>query len=123
MPTVTLGGREHTLALPASYAIRWEVAALVNVSVLRARAAALALAIPGADRAYKIPPLARCGYSIGEFGGAAFDALSSAGVKLDEVLSQGEIALDFLADGLVTAKDVDAAEGFSEAPAEQTSPS
>lgn len=120
MATVTLGGREHTLALPASHAIRWEVAGLANVSALRARAAALALTIPGAERTYKIPPLVRCGFSVGVYGGEAFDALSARGVGLDEVLEHGATALEFLTADLVTEKDVQAAEDFSEAPAEPT---
>jgi hypothetical protein len=120
MPIVTLGGREHTLTLPSSYAVRWEVAALAHVSVIRARSAALALTIPGGERGYKMPALSRCGFSVAVYGGEAFDALTAAGIALDDILAQGEIALDYLTDGLVTAKDVDAAEDFSGAPVDPT---
>lgn len=120
MASVTVLGQSYDLAPPASYALRWEIAALPHTSVIRARAAALVACAPQLERRLKVPPLARCGFSAGAWAGECFDALAKAGVKLDAIMRDGETALDVLTDGLVTEADVDAAEGFSEAPADPT---
>lgn len=120
MASVTLLGRTHELVQHPSEAVRWEIAALANVSALRARAAAIAATVPGAEKRYGMPALVRCGYAVPVWGEQAFNALRKAGVKLDDVLAEGETALEFVTDGLVTESDVKAAEDFSEAPAEPT---
>ena len=120
MATVTLLGRSHDLVQHPSEAVRWEVTILATISVIRGRAAALAATIPGCEKRFGIPALTRCGYAVPVWGEAAFNALRKAGVRLDDIMAQGEIALDFLTDGLVTEADVQAAEDFSEAPAEPT---
>ena len=120
MASLELLGKSYDLVVPASYAVRWEIAALANVSVIRARAASIVATVPGAEKRLKVQPLSRHGFSVGSWAGDCFDALTKAGVKLEAIMADGETAIDFLTDGLVTEADVDAAEGFSEAPAEQT---
>ena len=118
---INLLGQAVTLVVPPSYAVRWECAALVHVSMLRARSAALGLTLPQPmQKRLKLPTLVACGYSLAVYGGAVFDALAAAGVKMDDVLAVGAVALDVVTDGLVTEADVRAAEDFSEAPGKAT---
>lgn len=108
--TVTLGGVEVELVAPTSAAARWDVYGAATTNANRAFAAALALCWSGKGKprarlaAHKYDPLA--------FGGAVLDELVARGIAVPEVLGAGLRAWQLCGEGLITAEEVEDAEGF-----------
>jgi len=109
--SVSLAGETVDLQVPDSASARWDVYSAATQNSNRAFAAALALCWAGPHKpkarlaGHRYDPLA--------FGGAVLDELVSRGVPLPEVIGAGLRAWQLCGDGLITAAEVEAAEGFS----------
>lgn len=119
---ITLLGHTWTPAVPDDAALAFDLSILASNSPGRACAGAL-IATWGVQRANQRPPInySEHNYNAGAFGGACFNELIKRGVPLGEVLSQGRVALDALRASIITAEEVEAAEGFSGPSEESTS--
>jgi hypothetical protein len=88
--------------------------ATIEGSGLRARAAAIGLAVPRLVRqlgvaAYSNPV---------KFGGALYDAMRRAGVSREQIIEGGDVATRWLMTQVITEAEVKEAEGFTEPPPE-----
>lgn len=115
-PTVTIAGEEVKLGVPSSIAARYDLLACGGSNLLRAQCAALGMAwaaggSPGAPKAR----YASCDYNAAVYGGAVLEELHKRGLNVvREVIPAAREALALLTEDLITADEVDAAEGNSE---------
>ena len=118
MATVTIGGQEVTLALPKSYAIRYEVFLASAGNQLRAWACALGLCWQGPTR-----PKARYEQTFSPlaYGGMVLDELVARGIPASEIAAAGVVAHNLLSsEFLPTEPEVKAVEGFTGPPEPST---
>lgn len=122
MAKITLAGKEITLVLPASMAMRWEVGTTVVRSIPRGMGAAVGVCIPRGlwpirDDKGKEKARPSYAYDMLEYGGQVVDSLTANGVSFEEIIESGKVALDLINSSVVTEEEVKAAEVFSNPPA------
>jgi hypothetical protein len=110
--TVMLKGEEVQIALPSSFAVRWDIVGAAAGNPQRAAAAALGVCWTGPRR-----PKARLEavqFRVLEYGGLIFDELIGRGCAAGEVWAAGSKAMGLISSTLATEPEVAATEGFSE---------
>jgi hypothetical protein len=115
-PTAKLGDLSVPLVQPSSLASRYDVLAAAATNLPRAACAALALAWKGPNR-----PKARKSHDVLDYGGRVMDELGERGYHPLQIMGAALAAYHVTTDGLITAAEVDEAEGNSEAPGDSTS--
>ena len=111
---VQVDGQPVRLTIPRSYSVAQDVVLAASTNPLRAFAAALGACWTGHGRP-KVTYQA-AGYSALDYGGQVRDELVARGVSSADVTAAGVEAFNLLADQIIPAAEVDAAEGNSEAP-------
>jgi hypothetical protein len=116
---VTVGGREVTLALPGSMAIRYDIVGAGSSNAQRALWAALGVCwTAGTSAGAPSARLSRHQYDPMAYGGAVFDELVSRGATPSQLLTAGRVAYDLLSANLVDESEVEEALGNSGASTE-----
>ena len=114
MSDVTIKGVTWTPTAPVDFSLAFDIFVLSSQAPARAAAAALVATWRTIELARPDVTYSGSGFSAGQFGGDCFNALVAMGVKPNDILEQGAIALKVLADAVIPAEEVQEREGFTE---------
>lgn len=115
---VIVGAHTVTLRPPKGQAIAWDILSYRGINGVRAACAALGACWRGEGRPKA--SYTACGFSPGAYGGQVMEELLERGVKFGAMVQAGEKAVAVLTSSIVTADEVDEAEGFTGADEEES---